>query len=51
MLVQMLIFITGPTNGAYCRYEYPMLIYLPAVLLLGLRLMGIPQRRQADDAI
>lgn len=50
MLVQMLIFITGPTNGAYCRYEYPMLIYLPAVLLLGLRLMGVPRRREPDAA-
>ncbi len=39
MLVQLLIFITGPTNGAYCRYEYPMLIYMPAVLLLGLKLI------------
>ena len=39
MLVQMLIFITGPTNGYYCRYEYPMFIYLPVVVLLALKLL------------
>ncbi len=39
MFVQLLIFITGPTNGYYCRYEYPMLIYLPVVLVLGLKLL------------
>lgn len=46
MFVQLLIFITGPTNGYYCRYEYPMFIYLPVVILLGLKLMeksGNPQ--------
>lgn len=39
MLTQMLIFITGPTNGSYCRYEYPMLVYLPVVVILGLTLI------------
>lgn len=39
MLVQLLIFITGPTNGAYCRYEYPMFLYLPVVLTLGVQLL------------
>ncbi len=50
MIAQMLIFITGPTNGSYCRYEYPMLVYLPVVLALGLRLMRNPRPGQADDA-
>lgn len=34
MLIQILVFITGPTNGYYARYEFPMLIYLPVVLVL-----------------
>lgn len=40
MIVQILIFITGPTNGYYCRYEYPMLVYLPLVVVLGRYLIG-----------
>lgn len=40
MIVQMLIFITGPTNGYYCRYEYPMLVYLPAAIVMGMQLIG-----------
>lgn len=39
MLVQMLIFITGPTNGFYCRYEFSMLLYLPVVWILGLKML------------
>lgn len=47
MIVQMLIFITGPTNGFYCRYEYAMLLYLPAVLPLGLKLMKTAEEEPA----
>ena len=47
MFVQLLIFVTGPTNGYYCRYEYPMLIYLPVVLVLGLKLLENHQRQDS----
>ena len=47
MIVQMLIFITGPTNGFYCRYEYAMLLYLPAVLPPGLKLMKTAEEEPA----
>ncbi len=44
MLVQMLIFITGPTNGYYCRYEFSMLLYLPVVWILGLQMLKSQQK-------
>lgn len=40
MVVQILIFITGPTNGYYGRYQFPMLIYLPMVLVLLPRMLA-----------
>ena len=45
MLVQMLIFITGPTNGYYCRYEYPMVVYLPIVIVTGVYLIRHTQKQ------
>lgn len=39
MVVQLLVFITGPTNGYYCRYQFPMLNYLPVVLVLLPRML------------
>ena len=47
MLVQMLIFITGPTNGFYCRYEFSMLLYLPVVWVFSL---AASRRRQSQQA-
>ena len=46
MAIHLLIFITGPTNGAYCRYQYPMLLYLPMVLALSAALFR-EEARQA----
>ena len=46
MLVQMLIFITGPTNGYYCRYEYPMVVYLPIVIVTGVYLIRHTQKQR-----
>ena len=50
MIVQMLIFITGPTNGYYCRYEYPMVIYLPTVFIFGLHLIKSTQKQLSSDS-
>ena len=50
MIVQMLIFITGPTNGYYCRYEYPMVIYLPTVFIFGLHLIKSTQNQLSSDS-
>lgn len=37
LAVQLLVCITGPVNGSYFRYLYPVAFCLPAVILLGFR--------------
>ena len=40
MLVQILIYITGPTNGQYNRYILMLKVCLPVILLTGLTLLS-----------
>ena len=33
MLIVMLVCFASPCNGYYCRYQYPLLAYLPWAIL------------------
>jgi hypothetical protein len=35
LFVVMLICFASPCNGYYCRYQYPLLPYLPWAMLAG----------------
>ncbi len=37
VLLHILVLITGPTNGYYGRYEFPMFIYLPMVVIFTIK--------------
>ena len=38
LLVVMLICVASPCNGYYCRYQYPLLPYMPWAMLAGRKL-------------
>ena len=39
MLIQVLIFLTGPTNGNYARYIFMLKACLPVVIFFGLAMI------------
>lgn len=41
MLIQVLIFLTGPTNGNYARYIFMLKACLPVIIIFGLSMIHI----------